>query len=206
MSAPQDIARTRYGSFWQRFAASWIDRLVFMPLFVAQAFVESQSRGAAFVLAIPVAAASVGYSIWFHGRGGRTPGKRVMGIRVVRTTGEPIGWRQAWMRSSVDVLFAAVGVVGSFVALSAIADADYYGTDWMHRATRLADLQPEWLAWSGTAAVLWTWSEVVVMLFNSRRRALHDLIAGTIVVSDQPSQAVQPQPAGAYLFDTGAAP
>jgi uncharacterized RDD family membrane protein YckC len=31
---------------------------------------------------------------------------------------------------------------------------------------------------------IWVWSEVVVMLFNKRRRALHDFIAGTIVTSE----------------------
>lgn len=29
---------------------------------------------------------------------------------------------------------------------------------------------------------IWTWSEVVFLLFNERKRALHDLIADTVVI------------------------
>ena len=38
---------------------------------------------------------------------------------------------------------------------------------------------------------LWTWSELIVMLFNQRRRALHDFIAGTVVIADQKVQNAQ---------------
>ncbi len=32
---------------------------------------------------------------------------------------------------------------------------------------------------------LWTWSELIVMLFHRQHRALHDFMAGTVVVADQ---------------------
>jgi hypothetical protein len=36
--------------------------------------------------------------------------------------------------------------------------------------------------WALYLMVAWTFSEVLVMLTNKRRRALHDFIAGTLVV------------------------
>ena len=118
-----------------------------------------------------------------------------MGIRVVRTTGERIGWREAWLRSSIDVVFSVLGVVSSFIALAAIADAQYYGVGWMQRAQNLQALGPTWLAWTATASQIWIWSEVVVMLFNKRRRALHDFIAGTVVTAEQRISDAQTQAA-----------
>jgi uncharacterized RDD family membrane protein YckC len=174
-----------YATFWQRFAALWIDVLVLLPLMVLQGLLESVSKGAALVLVIPMAVAYAAYTIYCHGRFGQTVGKRVMGIRVVRTTGERIGWREAWLRSSVELCFSALGVIGSFVALAAISDADYYGVGWMQRAQNVGAHEPAWLAWTGTATQIWVWSEVLVMLFNKRRRALHDFIAGTVVTSEQ---------------------
>ena len=174
-----------YATFGQRFAAMWIDFFVLLPLMVAEGWLGSVSKGAALALVIPMAIAYVAYTIYYHGRFGQTIGKRMMGIRVVRTTGERIGWREAWLRSSIDVLFATLGGVGSLVALAAIGDADYYGVGWMQRAQNLAAHEPAWLAWTGTATQIWVWSELVVMLFNKRRRALHDFIAGTVVTSDQ---------------------
>lgn len=170
-----------YATFWQRFAAMWIDFFVLLPLMVVQGLLESVSKGAALALVIPMAVAYAAYSIYCHGRFGQTIGKRVMGIRVVRTSGERIGWREAWLRSSVELCFSSLGVIGSFVALATIADSDYYGVGWMQRAQNLAAHQPSWLGWTMAATQIWVWSEVVVMLFNKRRRALHDFIAGTVV-------------------------
>jgi uncharacterized RDD family membrane protein YckC len=181
-----------YATFWQRFAAMWIDFFVLLPLLIVDGLLEALSKAAAMALLVPMAAAYAGYSIYFHGRFGQTIGKRVMGIRVVRVTGERIGWREAWLRSSVDLVLSLVGVIGTFMALAVISDADYYGVGWLRRAENLAAVQPRWLGWAGTAAQIWVWSEVIVMLFNKRRRALHDFIAGTVVVSEQ--RAPDPQP------------
>jgi len=163
----------------------WIDAFILLPLMVVQGLLESVSKGAALALVIPMAVAYAAYSIYCHGRFGQTVGKRVMGIRVVRVTGERIGWREALLRSSVDLFFSALGIIGTFVALATIADTDYYGVGWMQRAQNLAAHQPAWLGWTVAATQVWVWSEVVVMLFNKRRRALHDFIAGTVVTSEQ---------------------
>jgi uncharacterized RDD family membrane protein YckC len=174
-----------YATFWQRLAAMWIDFFVLLPLMVVQGLLESVSKGAALALVVPMAVAYSAYTIYCHGRFGQTVGKRVMGIRVMRTNGERIGWREAWLRSSVELFFSVLGVIGTFVALLTIADTDYYGVGWMQRAQNVVGLQPAWLSWTGTATQIWVWSEVVVMLLNKRRRALHDFIAGTVVTSEQ---------------------
>jgi uncharacterized RDD family membrane protein YckC len=175
-----------YATFWQRFGAIWVDVLVFLPIVVAAVYAQSNSKNVAFAWAIVGPAIHCAYDIYFHARFGQTIGKRAMKIRVVRTDGGPIGWREAWLRSSVNVLLAAFACVGSTVALSLISDADYYGADWMDRARKLHELQPPWLVWSERATTVWVWSEVAVMLMNRRRRALHDFLAGTIVISDRP--------------------
>ena len=187
----------KYATFWQRFAAMWIDIAVLMPLVVLDVWLGSISRTAAIVLVIPMAAAECAYTIYCHGRFGQTVGKYVMGIRVVRTTGERASWREAWLRSSIDVAFAALGIISSFVALATIADAQYYGGGWMQRAQNLKAVEPAWLAWTSMAAQVWVWSEVVVMLFNRRRRAVHDFIAGTVVTADR--RASDPETASAVV-------
>src|SRR5207302_697251 len=98
--------------------------------------------------------------------------------------GDRIGWREAWLRSSFDILFSMLSGVASFLALAAIADADYYGVGWAQRAQNLHANQPPWLYWTDIAGQVWIWSEVIVMLTNRRRRALHDFIAGTVVVAE----------------------
>jgi uncharacterized RDD family membrane protein YckC len=93
----------------------WIDFFILLPLIVVQSWLESISRVAAIVLVVPMTAAYCAYTIYCHGRFGQTVGKHAMGIQVLRTTGERIGWREAWLRSSVDVAFTALGVISSFI-------------------------------------------------------------------------------------------
>ena len=135
-------------------------------------------------LVIPMGALVVGYSIYCHARFGQTVGKHTMGIRVVSVTGERIGWREAWLRSSVDIPFVLLGAISSLVALAAISDANYYGVGWMERGANIRACEPAWLSWTSAAHNIWFWSEVVVMLFNEKRRSLHDFIAGTVVISE----------------------
>src|SRR4051794_18778252 len=97
-----------YASFWQRFAAMWIDFFVLLPLLLLHEVAKGFSKTAGIALLIPVSAAFAAYSIYFHGRFGQTLGKRAMGIRVVQTSGERLGWREAWLRSALDVGFAAL--------------------------------------------------------------------------------------------------
>jgi uncharacterized RDD family membrane protein YckC len=183
-----------YATFWQRFGAMWIDFFVLLPFIVLTGWAQSFSKAVAIGLLLPTSAFFLAYHIYCHGRYGQTIGKRVMGIRVSRLSGEPIGWREAWLRSSVDVVFAILGAVSSFIALMTISDADYYGIGWLQRAQNLAVCEPAWLNWSATASTIWVWSEIIVMLFNSQRRALHDFIAGTIVIQVDKVSSLEARP------------
>ena len=44
-----------------------------------------------------------------------------------------------------------------------------------------------WMSWLQSAGF---WSEVITMLFNGRRRALHDYLGGTVVVEVAPGHTV----------------
>lgn len=174
-----------YATFWQRFAAALIDAFALLPLTFIQVWLEGLSKTAGIILVVPMTGAYCAYSIYCHGRFGQTLGKYVMGIRVVRTTGDRVGWREAWLRSSVDVVLAVLDSVALFVALAAIPDTEYYRVRWTQRLANVHAHYPAWLAWTFAASQCWVWSEVVVMLLNKRRRALHDFIAGTVVTAEE---------------------
>ena len=194
-----------FATFWQRLAASGIDRLVFLPLLLLQVKVGSASKSAALALAIPWVGLRLGYSIYGHGRFGKTIGKWVMGIRVARLTGERIGWREAWLRSSVEVLLATVGVVGWVIALASTADAEYYHVEFSRQLDNVSTHNPFWAVWARELDNWWFWSEIVTMLFNKKRRALHDFIAATIVVSDRSAPNPIPTAAEQAVADDPAA-
>lgn len=171
-----------------------VDAFVLLPVVVLHTSLESVSRELAITLVIPMAVAYSAYTICGHGKFGQTVGKYLVGIRVVSKSGDVIDWHSAFVRSSVDIVFAVLGVVASLVALATIPDVEYYGISWMQRVDNLFARRPSWLSWEGTAVQIWIWSEVVVVLFNKDRRALHDFIAGTVVITERktPHAAVLP--------------
>lgn len=55
----------------------------------------------------------------------------------------------------------------------------------MERFEYILPLLPAWYVLVDTVNQLWVWSEFIVLLFNKRKRAIHDFIAGTVVIKQE---------------------
>ena len=156
-----------YAGFWNRLGALLVDGLVLFPIELILIWLVSKPAW------VPIATvlsniSFPAYTIFFHYRYGATLGKVVADIKVTLPDGSPIGFKEAFLRSYVDLCFSIVAI---FAELSAIGNTDAE--------------QFQWSGWHGTVAIIgwiWFWSEVVVLLLNERKRAIHDFIAGTVVV------------------------
>ena len=63
-----------------------------------------------------------------------------------------------------------------------LAEAEYMGLGLMPRYKQLEQLAPSWYWQILTVEQIWFWGEFLVMMTNAKRRALHDYIAGTVVI------------------------
>ena len=111
-----------------------------------------------------------------------TVGKWVMRIKVVRLAGTPIGWNESLRRSAIDGAFQIAWAAGLLSALSSLPEGEFLGHGWLELHDKLQPLLPAYVATVLLASAIWSWSEMLTMLFNRNRRALHDFIASTIVV------------------------
>ena len=110
------------------------------------------------------------YSITLHALCGQTFGKIALDVKVVDHVSEKdISFKQAFLRDCVPVVMLLLLIVISIF----IPDEK-------------AQEVPEWLFYGmmvfGFSYFLWHLLEIVTMLFNEKNRALHDIIAGTVVV------------------------
>jgi uncharacterized RDD family membrane protein YckC len=185
----------QYAGFWRRFASLWVDTIVLLPIGLLETWLAGERRDLAVALLAPNFLVGWAYTVGLHARWGQTAGKMVVVIRVLSTDASPIGLRQAFLRSSVDIGLGLVIAVVHGWALLQIPEAQYAVMDGAARQARLYELIGEWwaLPW---LLMAWYWSEVVTMLFNRRRRAPHDFLAGTIVVrlARAGGRAPAPQP------------
>jgi uncharacterized RDD family membrane protein YckC len=173
-----------YAGFWKRFSAGWIDAFIILPLVFLFTWIEGFDKTLAIFIAIPSAVLFAMFNVFFNARFGGTPGKLAVGIRITKPDGSKIGWADAWKRSSVDLAFAFIILIVEVLALMNVDSGQYVALGWFER-TQL--LQKSYPSWYNTSIIylqqVWIWSEVVVLLFNKRKRAIHDFIAGTVVIN-----------------------
>src|ERR1035437_6315209 len=174
-----------YVGFWKRFWSIVADGLVLLPFTLLFLWSEGFNRTLAVILTVPSAVLFSFYSIYFNARFGGTLGKLAVGIRITKPNGEKIGWKEAWLRSSVDLIFAFAMLVLTLWALVLVDPREYTSAGFLQRLQLLSSYYPWWYQLIIIGQQVWLWSEVVILLLNRRKRALHDFIAGTVVVHKQ---------------------
>lgn len=180
--------KTRYAGFWPRLYANLVDTIVASP-FIVLTWPGLVSRNASLVLAIPEFVLGVGYSVIMNALWGQTLGKMAARIRIVTVSGARIRWREALLRDSVSIGFGVVFTAAHIEAVLNIP-ASKWSSDWKQQAQLLSASEPTWGRAATAVMSVWFWGELVVLLFNRKRRALHDFIAGTVVIRTRSSRSL----------------
>jgi uncharacterized RDD family membrane protein YckC len=124
-----------YGGFWRRLTAFSIDKFILTSIGVMLFFVGTVAFGLGIspydMAEQPEALLALGmkvmlifqaitlfldmaYFTWFHGTTGQTPGKRLMGLRVVQDTGEQLTLGMAFLRW-VGYIISALPLLMGFI-------------------------------------------------------------------------------------------
>jgi uncharacterized RDD family membrane protein YckC len=167
-------ATIKYSTFWRRFIAGFIDGLVLMPITWIDSFVSSSNLSTHLIVewAIISHSAAWVYNVLMHGYYGQTIGKMISKVKVVDVSESPISMRQAFLRDSV---YAGL----STIALILFLYQKFFSGDVESPVIKsLTNLL-------GLTGFIWFLVEIVTMLTNEKRRALHDFIAGPVVVRSE---------------------
>ena len=173
-----------YAGFWTRVLASTVDKVIITA--AAQLFLLIRTyslTGFSFV--------TVGgflfyrfYHIGCVALWGQTPGKMAAKIKIVQVNGASAGLWNAFLRNSVETILVTVVLVLELIAASKVLPAEYAASDAVKRKELIEAFIPHtatYVSWFTQAFVL---SEFVVLFLNKKKRAIHDFIAGTVVVHD----------------------
>jgi uncharacterized RDD family membrane protein YckC len=172
-----------YAGFWRRLCSILIDTAIAIPL-ISLSYWIPLNKWAAILLCPFFYLQSFFYNILFLRYFGQTPGMMAMRFKVVRLDLSPLRWREAFLRYSVDAFIASLSAILMICAFLK-ASPDSFGAaferiqDYFDHLNGHSNVFSRF--WSD-AALCWTLSEVVVLLFNEKKRAIHDFIAGTVVV------------------------
>ena len=184
----------RYAGFWPRFASLWLDMLIMIPLSAATFWCSSQFRLFDVYYFIPGELFSVFYCVYLVKRYGGTPGKLLMGIKICKLDGSAIGYREAVLRYLPDFILGFLMSIALIISVFHMTDAEYHSLTYMKRSMRMIELAPSWYKPLQWIQNIWIWSEFLVLLTNRKRRAIHDFIAGTVVIHKLPKDTIEFNP------------
>ena len=176
-----------YSDFWHRFGALVIDSLlsiaVSAALFavlrpVVQGYMLNLLFGTAWLLVV---------SVFCVVRFGGSPGKLLLKMRIVAMDGEPLTYRHALLRGLPDYILVTVGVLIGAWAVAQLDGAAFDTLSARDRADLITATIPVWIRWPlQLTRCAWGLADIAVFFDSYERRALHDLIAGTVVVYKVP--------------------
>ena len=170
----------KYKTFWRRFWAAFVDSIVFIPFSVLNyLMMHNATTIPVFVFALWYTVHSFFfyfYSIWMHGKYGQTLGKMALKVKVMDVSeSRQINFRQAFMRDAVPLVFTIVLLPHDLIQI-------FKGTFYMLNKEAMSDTLSAIL---GFILMGWVFLELITMLSNSKRRAVHDFIASSVVIRKQ---------------------
>ncbi len=165
----------KYNTFAGRFWAGIIDGLILIPILIIDLIILQPHND--LYIVIPWLAISYliyfAYSIYFHWKYGQTIGKKATKVSVVDVSEiKGLRFSQALLRDSIPLLIQFALIIRLVIATIEIG---YYDDVKLYNETQILS----------TVSTVWFLLEVVTMLMNDKRRALHDYIANTVVINNK---------------------
>lgn len=171
----------RYSTFWSRVGAALLDVVFLMPLYGLDFLIGGHPRFYLYMV-VPTALITLFYYVFLVTRYGATPGKKLVGLRIAMLDGSAVTAKAAFLRYGMWWLFALLSSFSMITAASTLPAEAFEGVSYMARSAALTAAQPGWASGIMWAMQLFFWGSIITMLINKKRRTLHDMIAGTVVV------------------------
>jgi uncharacterized RDD family membrane protein YckC len=155
-----------------------------VPLYLLVDWIQGSARSAieAVVWEVTPAWAFVAYRVLMHGRRGQTVGKMATRLKVYDISGRILSMRQAVLRESGLILLNLTWTI-----LYLLTAEDFWA--YLKADIPGAVQAPGWLATSFWIGIGWNLLNASAMFLNKKRRAIHDFIAGSVVVRLEPQAA-----------------
>ncbi len=177
----RDNGVLRYSGVWQRIGAALIDIIVFLPIFLALEYFSGASRFYKLYTLIPEQLISAYLYVFMAVSYGGSPGKLAMGLRIVKLDGTSATLKVALLRYAVPWCLAFLISAFTISAALGMSDETYRSLDYFARSDAMDALSPH-ITTVTVLLCLWYGASLITMFIDKKTRALHDFVAGTVVV------------------------
>jgi len=185
------ILNSIYAGFWIRLGSILLDTLILLPVTGIILYVNNLRIENYMFTIIPSLIFGLWYNVYLVKKYGGTPGKLIVGIKIIASNGNKIEWKHAILRYIVLFLITLISV---FIMIRSIGIADnaYYDSlPWIQKTQYLMNLSPILLSIYNWSDNIWIYGELIVLLTNKRKRSVHDFIAGTVVIKKKYEELIK---------------
>lgn len=173
----------RYGGFWRRVFASFIDGLILLPFSALLMYTQGISKEMGIWISLPAALLFSSYYIFMHWQYGATLGKRMLSLRVVDEYHErEISFVSALLRGSFYLAFAVILSYWEILGFQSIPADQYTHIEWYVRDEIVQNKAPSWSSYVMITSCVWLVISFFTLVVTEKKRALHDYLGGTVVV------------------------
>lgn len=152
-----------YAGFWKRFLAKIIDTLIFIPFILLNMYVfKSINKDLFLAVSLSITTLTLLYNVLFIYFLGKTPGKIILKLKVIKTDGSKVGLCNSILREAFSIVSLLIGVVQQFEVFGVIRYIDN-------------------ISFAFTMIFM---IENLTYFFNYRCKTIHDYIADTIVIDE----------------------
>jgi len=178
----EGISESLYAGFWTRLGSLLLDFIFILPVVFLIQYLNGLGKDIYYYTLIPNLLFAIWYHIYLPKKYGGTPGKLAVGITIVKLDGQPIDWQEAILRHIVLLILTLLASIIMIVTIMEADEETYTSLGWLERSQYLMTLSPGFFKFYNWTNNIWIYSEFIVLLTNKRKRAIHDFIAGTVIV------------------------
>lgn len=173
---------TLYGNLGERIAAGLLDGVFLFPVSLVLLYFNSMDLYNFYYTFVVSQLIILAYYLYLPVRYGATPGKRVMGLTILKTDGSAISYREAFLKHLPVVIMALFAFVVQCFAMVSADITTFNSLSWMEQSKYLQSVStfPIWIQL--TVVYSYYLSNLLIVWQNSRSRSISDLVAGTVVV------------------------
>lgn len=174
-----------YAGFWARIGSLFLDLIIILPIIFFIQYINGFGKNLFFITLIPNILFGLWYHVYLPKKYSGTPGKLIVGNKIIRLDGKQIEWKEAFLRHIVMLILTILSIIVMTICLLKADDETYTSLGWLQRSQYLMSLSPLFFKLYTWTSNIWIYSEFIVLLTNKRKRAIHDYIAGTVIVKSK---------------------
>jgi uncharacterized RDD family membrane protein YckC len=171
-----------YGTFGARLGALFLDWIFLSPIVVAVAIFNSMRLSNYYYTYLFSQVVILFYFIYLPVRYGATPGKRLLGMTILKIDGSAISYRESFLKFAPQFLSGLLMFALQCYIISLADEETFNSLSWVKQSNYLQSLLPFYFAIIMVLGNGFNFANLLVFLLNERKRSIGDVVAGTVVV------------------------